>query len=121
MTTYEHIAEVLTPEAAELFEEMVQTHLAASGDRMFLQADSIDGSPLLFLGQSRRNWEKVDRGALDDLVGYGLLRRDYSSRSTPNYRVSGESLAFHRWWMDQRASALEQVDTEAQRLILSDG
>ena len=36
---------------------------------------------------------------------------------TPNYRITGDGLAFHRWWMAKQGTALEQVDTDVRRVI----
>lgn len=109
----------MTPEALQLFREMVDAHLAAgSGDRLFIRADSMGGTGLIFASKAaRRNWDGFDGGALDDLVSYGLLHLGFGGRGTPNYRVAGEGLAFHRWLMHEEGSAVDQVSDEVRRFV----
>ena len=76
------------------------------------------GSGLIFASPSaRRNWRGFDGGALDDLVSYGLLHANFSRRGTPNYRVGGEAIAFHRWLLEGEGSAIDQVGEQVNRLV----
>jgi hypothetical protein len=122
--TYEDALARLTPEARTLFAEMVDAHLASAGtgDRLFIRSDSMTGTGMIFTGgaPAQRNWRNFDGGAIDDLLSYGLLHLDYSSRGTPNYRVSGEGLAFYRWLMERQGEALAQVEDNVQRLVWGD-
>lgn len=116
--SFEELAERLTPEALELFQEMASAHLESTGDRMFLRADSGSGTHMIFTGEaSGRTFEDFDGGAIDDLISWGLLHVDYSSRGTPNYRVSGEALRFYRWLMESKGAAIDQADHEIRRTI----
>lgn len=115
--TYEDLAVRLTPEAESLFRQMVDLHLGATGDRMFLQADTMGGSFLKFCGKPGATIEPLDRGAIEDLASYGLLQCNWSSRGTPNYRVGGEALAFHRWLVGQAGAATAQVEDEVLRSL----
>jgi hypothetical protein len=117
--SYDDVRSRLTPEAQQLFREMVDAHLAAGpGDKLFIRADSLNGSGLIFTGEgSRRDWRGFDGGALDDLATYGLLHVNFSSRGTPNYRIGGEALAFHRWLMQEEGTAIDQVNEQVHRLV----
>lgn len=116
--SYEVLEERLTPEARALLREMVQAHLTSTGDRMFIDASTMGGRALLFTGTgAQREFEGVDGGALDDLAAYGLLHMAYNSRGTPNYRVSGEGLHFHKWLMAREGEAVSQTEGEVQRLL----
>lgn len=119
---YEDLAARLTSEAAGLFREMVSAHLeAGSGDRRFMLSKSMGGGSLHFLtrGPNGPVWTDFDPGALNDLSGYGLLSIEYA-RGTPNYRVTGEGLAFYRWWMQSLGTALDQSRSEVERVVLGD-
>ena len=123
--SYEVVADRLTSEASTLFREMVAAHLEVGrGDRRFMLWKAMQGNGLIFVAESGRQqeWSNIDPGALDDLLGYGLLSVTYGGgRSrTPNYRITGEGLAFYRWWMAQQGSALDQVDTDVRRVIEGD-
>jgi len=117
--SYEELVARLTPESLVLFREMVEAHLAAGpGDKLFIRSDTMSGSGMVFTGHgARRDWRGFDGGALDDLVSYGLLHLNFSSRGTPNYRVGGEALAFHRWLMEKQGSPVEQVSEQVQKLV----
>lgn len=120
--SYEVVADRLTAEASALFRDMVAVHLEVGrGDRRFMFWEAMQGNGLVFVAEQgrKREWSNIDPGALDDLRVYGLLSVKYSSgRSrTPNYRITGEGLAFHRWWMAKQGSALDQVDTDVRRVI----
>ena len=115
--SFEDLAERLTPDALELFQEMAAAHLESTGDRMFIRADSAGGNSMLFTGDgSRRRFEGFDGGAVDDLVAWGLLHSGASSSGTPNYRVTGEALRFYRWLMQSKGSAIEQVEEQVRRV-----
>jgi hypothetical protein len=117
--TYEDARRRLTSEAQQLFKEMVEAHLSAGpGDKLFIRADSLSGTGMVFTGGgSRRNWRGFDGGAIEDLVGYGLLHLGFSSQGTPNYRVGGEGLAFYRWLMQDEGAAVDQVGEQVQRFV----
>lgn len=118
---YEDLAVRLTPEAEALFREMVGAHLAAAGNpnRLFIRSDTNRGTLLIFTGgpPAQRDFADIDVAALDDLVGYSLLHANYSARGTPNYRVSGEGVAFHRWLMAREGEPLTQMDENVRRLV----
>ncbi len=57
---------------------------------------------------------------MHDLLGYGLLAVEYGGHGTPNYRVTGEGLAFYRWWKRQTGSALDQATSETRRVVTGD-
>lgn len=121
---YEELAERLSPEAMSAFREMVATHLAATGDRIFFRMDYLGrrGATLVFRSDSaQRNLEGLDGGALEDLVSYGLLHLSYTGRkSTPTYRVGSEAIAFYRWVMLNEGSGVAQVEDEVQLVIASE-
>ncbi|WP_426573829.1 hypothetical protein [Aquihabitans sp. McL0605] len=116
---YEVISDRLTSEAADLYRDLVAVHLeAGTGDRRFMLMKYLGGNMLRFLGQGhRRVWRDVDPGALDDLAGYGLLSTEYSPKGSPNYRITGESLAFYRWWMRELGAAIDQAHQEVWRAV----
>jgi hypothetical protein len=117
--SYEEVRRRLTPEALQLFREMIDAHLAAGpGEKLFIRADSMAGTGLIFTGKAaRRDWDGFDGGALDDLVSYGLLHHNLGGGGTPNYRIGGEALAFHRSLMEQEGSAVDQVGEQVQRFV----
>jgi hypothetical protein len=122
--TYEDLSDRLTPEARELFAEMVAAHLeAGSGDRLFIRCDTMDGTGLIFTGGSgsRRSWDGFDGGAIEDLVSYGLLHLGFARSGTPNYRITGDALHFHRWLMEQAGSPLDQLEAAIHHSLDSDG
>lgn len=88
----------VTPEALELFGEMVDAHEeAGSGDRVFITAGGMADTAMIFAGGGlRRNWQPVDPGALEDLARAGLLSEQLNGRGEPFYRVTGAGLNFHR-------------------------
>ena len=97
----QHIARKLTPEALSLFQQMVAAHLGSTGDRMFIRSDSMGGALMIFTGEgSRESFTGFDGGAIEDLISWGLLHVGYSRRGTPNYRISGEAIQFHRRLME---------------------
>ena len=117
---FDDLAQRLTPEALELFEEMASAHLESTGDRMFIRSDSTGGTHMIFTGEgSSRQFANFDGGALQDLLSWGLLHQGYSRRGTPNYRVTGEALRFYRWLMQSRGSAVEQVEQQVRRVAES--
>lgn len=123
--TYHDVADRLTAEASGLFRDMVAAHLdAGRGDRRFLLLQDMGGNNLTFSSEGGRQagWTNVDPGALDDLVNYGLLSLRYGSgrAHTPNYRVTGEGLAFFRWWMAEQGAAVEQAASEVMRVVQGD-
>ena len=115
--SFEDLAERLTPEALDLFQEMTAAHLESTGDRMFIRADSSAGNHMIFTGYgSNRQFSGFDGGAVQDLLSWGLLHLDYSSSGTPNYRVTGEAQRFYRWLMQSKGSAIEQVEEQVRRV-----
>lgn len=109
---YTDLAERLSPEAIQLFSEMALAHLeVGSGDHSFIRSDTSAGTRLQFLGPGvSKSWRNLDGGAIEDLITYGLLHVNYSSRGTPSYRISGEGLRFYRWLMDQKSMPVTQVE-----------
>lgn len=121
-SSYDEVAKRLTPDARTLFCEMVDAHLASGpGDRLFIRADSMGGTGMIFTGRgSRQDWRDFDGGALDDLVSYGLLHRGFSGQGSANYRVSGEGLHFFRWLMDRQGGAATQMEESVRRVLSGD-
>lgn len=117
--TFAVVADRLTPEAEQLFTEMVEAHLASAGDRLFLLSETMAGNSLMFTGKPRRDWRRVDKGALEDLARYGLLTRGRSGR-THNFRVNGDGVKFHEWFVRQSGQAVAQVENAAARLLASE-
>jgi len=116
---FDDLANRLTPEALDLFREMAAAHVESTGDRMFIRVDKRAGANLIFTGEgSRRQFQGLDGSAVEDLVAWGLLHVGYSSRGTPNYRVTGEALRFYRWLMQNEGSAVEQVEETVRRVVL---
>lgn len=119
---FDELARRLTPEALNLFREMAAAHIESTGDRMFISADTMGGTHMIFTGEgSDRQFSGFDRGAVEDLADYGLLRVSYSSRGTANYRVTGDGQRFYRWLMQSEGSAVEQVEEEVRRVISGSG
>jgi hypothetical protein len=107
------------PETEALFCEMVETTMEstkASG-RLFILAQHMGGNHMIFAGPPRRDWEDVDEGGLNDLANYGLLQLDYSSRGTPNYRVSNDGHRYYRYLQERRGTPMAQVEETIHRLI----
>lgn len=114
----EDLRDRLTPEALELLRQMAAAHLESSGDRLFISADSIAGTELLFTGDgSTREFKNFDGGALQDLTTWGLLHLAFGGRGTPNYRVSAEGLRFYRWLLDEAGSPVDQLEQDVRRTI----
>ncbi len=115
--SFENLAGRLTPEALALFREMAAAHIEGTGDRMFIRADTMGGTHMIFTGEGpHRQFSGFDGGAVEDLVGWSLLRVGFSGRST-NYRITGEAQRFYRWLMQSEGSAVEQVEEEVRRVI----
>jgi hypothetical protein len=76
----------------------------------------LGGSSLDFFGDPRWSLENPDENALHDLRDYGLIRPEYGGRD-PQFSISGESLAFYRWFLGQEGTPFAQVETETIRLI----
>lgn len=113
---FEELAQRLTPEGLELFEEMAGAHLESTGDRLFIRADSAAGTHMIFTGEgSCRQFSNFDGGALQDLLQWELLHQDFNRRGDPLYRVTGEALNFYRWLMQSRGSAIDQVEQQLRR------
>ena len=116
--SFEDLAGRLTPEALALFREMAAAHIESTGDRMFISADTMGGTHMIFTGEgSHRQFSGFDGGAVEDLVDWRLLRVSYSSMGTANYRVTGEAQQFYGWLMQSEGSAVEQVEEEVHRVI----
>ncbi len=116
---YETIRDRLSPEAKNLFFEMVEAHMAASGDRFFLFLRHFGGNSLFLAAEPRRDWENVDGGILEDLATYGLLSFSQPGRD-PNYRVTLESIAFYRWLMAREGNPVEQPEQDVLRFVESE-
>lgn len=111
---YESLAERLTPEARELFRQMVDAHLAAGrGDRRFVDS----GGVLIFNGPPHLNLEDIDPGALADLVDHHLLRLTHTNCGTANYFVTGDGVHFHGWLMEREGAAVAQVDDQVRSTL----
>ncbi len=110
---FEELANRLTPEAWTCSRRWpVLTR--STGDRLFIRADSAAGTHMIFSGEgSSRQFSNFDGGAVQDLIGWGLLHLDHNARGTPNYRVSGEGLRFFRW-QQSRGSAIDRVEEEVR-------
>lgn len=120
--TYGDLAERLTPEARSLFIEMVEVHLSATKDREFALAGTMSGWRIHFWGDSDWVQTDPDRGALNDLVGYGLIRiSGYRSRGDPRYEIPGEGVLFYRFLMEQSGQPVEQVEDAAVRHVDGQG
>jgi hypothetical protein len=114
--SFDDLRDRLTPDALYLFREMAAAHLESTGDRMFIRADTFGGTNMVFTGAgTRHDFHGFDGGTIDDLAAWGLLHVGYSSRGTPNYRVSGEAQRFYRWLMQEEGAAIDQVEAEVQR------
>ena len=114
--SYDYIRTRFTPEARQLFGEMIEAHLAATGDRQFMSTQSFGGSQIQ-LGSS---WEKAnpDGGALSDLESYGLVRLSNAGQhGTRFYRIPGDSIHFYNWLMEQEGTPIEQIEGDALRLV----
>lgn len=122
--SYEDLSDRLTLEALDLLRRMLDAHLSSKAStRSFIRSDTNRGTRLMFTGSdgATGQFPAVDVGALEDLVGYGLLHVSYSaSRGTPNYRVSGEAVRFNRWLVQEAGTAIAQVDEEIRRLVSGD-
>lgn len=103
----------LEPEAKQLFCDMATAVLEADprSERMFMLAVHLGGNQLIFVGEPRRTWKDVDRGALDDLVELGLLRKGHGGgRSpTPNFRLRNDGRRYYQWLQQQRGQPVDQV------------
>ena len=117
---FDDLANRLTPEALGLFLEMAAAHIESKGDRRFLRSDTMGGTKMLFAGEgSRRQFSGFDGGAIDDLLDWGLLRVNYGSGGTPNYRVTGEAQQFYGWLKQDQGTVVDQVEEEVRRLTSS--
>ena len=115
-TPFEDLVDGLAPGALDLFREMVAVHLENTGDGMFILHDTAAGTDLdYFANGFKRQFSRVDIGALSDLTGRRFLHIDDAGRST-NYRVSGEGLSFHRRLMQSEGSAVDQTEAQIRRL-----
>ena len=118
---YKEIRQRLTPEARALLLEMVEVHLAGSGDREFFHFISFGGSDLQFIGTPRWTKADPDAGALDDLKGYRLLRLVRTGQhSTRIFRVPGEAIRFYNWLMEEEGTPVDQIEVESLRLVEGD-
>jgi hypothetical protein len=80
-SSFEAVRGRLAPEALRLFTDMVDLHLASTGDRVFILARTFGASVLIFSGSGRRGEvENVDEGALADLGRYELLHPTASAK-----------------------------------------
>lgn len=116
---YELLRSRLDGEGLDLLRGMIDLHLAAgSGSRFFIFSQTFGGSSLHFVAsEAQQTLDNVDKGALTNLVAYGLLHLEYTSRATPNYRVSAEGVAFYRWLRQQDGQAIDQVQISILRLV----
>lgn len=115
---FDDLAQRLTPEALELFQEMASAHLESTGHRLFIRADSAGATHMIFTGDGpSRQFSNFDGGAVQDLLAWNLLHLGYGSRGSPNYRVTGEALRFFRWLMETKGSAIEQTEHQVRQVI----
>lgn len=114
--SYETVRQRLSGEPLTFFKEMVEAHLAASGERRFFLSRTLGGTSLFLSSAPRRDWDDVDGGVLDDLVGYGLLGFRQPSNA-PIYTVTAEGTAFYRWLMEQEGAPIEQPEESAVRFV----
>jgi hypothetical protein len=116
--TFETLEQRLAPEAKALFIEMAAAHLESTGDRKFVRADSFGGTHMIFTGDGpNRSFSDFDGGAVEDLIGAGLLHVAFSSRGTPNYRVTGGAQQFYRWLRESHGSPLAQIEEQMRSMI----
>ena len=119
MTTYGEIAEMITPEGEELFYSMIDAHLAAAGapHRYWLGHLMQDGYRLMFVGDETL-WPQrpVDRSALEDLIGWGLIRRRPAGRD-PHFDIPAQSIRFHRFLRSQRGQPVDTVERSARNFV----
>lgn len=118
--TYNDLADRLSPEAVALFREMVDLHLASTGDRMFMEIKTWGGCSLRFCGDPGASVTVGDEGALRDLAQYGLLQVAYGSRGTPNYRVGSDGIHFYRYLLTRLGSPVDQVEQEVRRSLVDE-
>ena len=119
MVAYAVLAERLTPEAEALLLEMAELHLAASTTprRCFIATRTINGkTSLTFRSADVGDHYGADEVALNDLVGYSLLRSQQLGAGSTLYEVSGETLAFIRWLREQRGGPLAELEREVRKL-----
>lgn len=117
------IASRITVEAEQLFNEMVETHLASEpGHRFFMAHVTNRGMHMQFVGQTSVPFEDqlIDEPALDDLRGYNLVRRKSTRQNTTSYNISGEAIRFHAWLRNHRGKPLESIEVAARRLVSGD-
>lgn len=101
----------LLPETEELLCGMVEAALAAKpAGRLFIFSAHMRGNVLISTGPPRRDWADIDEAALQDLAAYGLLQRGFSSKGTPNYRVSNDGYRYYRYLQARRGTHLEQLE-----------
>lgn len=119
--TYQDIADRLTPEARELFKDIVQAHLVGSGRREFMYSATLAGDDIQLAGSPGWIKKNPDPVALRDLVDYRVLRIARRGRQGVLwYQVPGEGIRFHKWLMEQEGSPIEQTEVEAMRLVEGD-
>lgn len=114
--SYETVRQRLSGVPLAFFKEIVEAHLAASGERRFFLSRTMGGTSLFLDATPRRDWNDVDGGALDDLVGYGLLRFRQPGNS-PIYTITAEGTAFYRWLMHQEGTPIEQSEELIIRFV----
>lgn len=111
----------LDPDAERLFCEMTATVVEADpqSERMFMLAVHLGGNQLMFVSEPRRTWTDVDRGALDDLVELGLLRKEYGSgrARTPIFRLRNDGRRYYQWLQEQRGQPVDQVEEAVARWL----
>lgn len=117
---YQTIRARLTPEARDLFLRMVEVHNASTGHRRFMYLRTLGGSSLDFFGEPRWSLDDPDENAIHDLRDYGLIRPHFGTRD-PQFTISGESLAFYRWLLEQDGTPVTQVASDSLRVVYDSG
>lgn len=120
-TAFETVRDRLEHGAVELFGEMMEAHLSASGDRFFIYLGGLGGSTLMFASNNLdKDWDDINGGWLEDLAGYGLLRSSYNQSGDPVYKVTPDGRSWYQWLRQQEGSAVEQAAASTVRLVESD-
>lgn len=117
MVTFGHAADRLEQGALDLFCQMAEVHLGASGERMFFHSVTFGGGYLDFAGDGTDlSLDDVDSGLLKELERYGFLASEQKPTSTA-YRVTGDGLAFYKWYREQQGAAVAQVEDVVRQLL----
>ena len=117
------IADIISPEAEALLNGMVETHLGSAGSayREFhtvLMGGGL-GLQMIFPGESSTPWvqQAVDSTALNDLTGWGFLRRGRFAKGSTVLEVTAAGVQFHRQLRERRGLAIDAVAGTIQRRL----